>query len=452
MLLDIVQAKLHLELFDEALVGLKEALEIRCCIFGEESIAVAACFCKMSNIYGQQAHAQLRDMQCGKVEVHFEHRQGKSDRMQVHMQRTSPKHAYARTPDYRMQYRREIPAGNVVRIDQGSKEHSHEYFTHTTVAHGKEKVPFGNWGDKEVKRYTTEVQRRPSKKTVRQLKEQQLVHCKEALRIFLRVFGVKHELTATNCHWYHNYHNLRWGYMTDGPLQEEKQKKVSAFGNELFHHRRSHTTPRKCCELANPVSSGMVEKANVLPEGLRDENLRRKKKLEQGHKEHVVVLEKGAKSVEEVSKKNQVDVTAKREEESTVERLAKMRAAMKISRRVWGGDDPRIAQYLEKLEKNMQALARQDRPGVFIADVALKPGMLPPASSDDDEANVVVIHDHVERIYRRLSLPGLRRPTERKEDEDAMVQMLATLDAIDGGTGILTSVSTSKSQDHSCVV
>ena len=156
--------------------------------------------------------------------------------------------------------------------------------------------------------------------------------------------------------------------------------------------------------------------------------------------------------MEEVSKKKQVDVTAKREEESTVERLAKMRAAMKISRRVWGGDDPRIAQYLEKLEKNMQALARQDRPGVFIADVALKPGMLPPASSDDDEANVVVIHDHVERIYRRLSLPGLRRPTERKEDEDAMVQMLATLDAIDGGTGILTSVSTSKSQDHSCVV
>jgi hypothetical protein len=41
VIIDIVETKTKLDMFDEARDDLKEAIEIRCCIFGEESVAVA---------------------------------------------------------------------------------------------------------------------------------------------------------------------------------------------------------------------------------------------------------------------------------------------------------------------------------------------------------------------------------------------------------------------------
>jgi hypothetical protein len=133
------------------------------------------------------------------------------------------------------------------------------------------------------------------------------------------------------------------------------------------------------------------------------------------------------------------EVAAKTKDSAAVE-TAIMRKALKIHQRVWGGDDPRISRYLEDLEKSLPALARLNAPGVFVADLAHKEGMVPPLSTDDDEGNLAKLQSHIHRIHQWMRLPGLRRPAG-DEKAQAMVQMLASLDSFNGGIGRLSSVS-----------
>ena len=335
-LLDIADAKLSLARFDEARTALKEAWEIRCCIFGEDSIATAVCLCKMADSFGLQAHTYLRDIQCGDVQVNLENWHGDSSRMRVLTHRCSPRYEYPLVFDARI----------FVEAKQGrSKEYRHEFFTHTTVT-----LPESN-KSQQVKTFTTQVERKPTRPTFRYLKDRQLLYCKMALAIFLEVLGVNRQYLSTD------------------------------------HHKP------------------------------------------------YVVLERKKEDVER-------EVAAKTEDSAAVE-TAIMRKALKIHQRVWGGDDPRISRYLENLEKSLPALARLNAPGVFVADLAHKEGMVTPLSSDDDEGNLAKLQSHIHRIHQRMRLPDLRRPAARRGDEkaQAMVQMLASLDAFNGGIGRLSSVS-----------
>ena len=352
VLLDVFEAKSGLERFDEAREALKEALEIRTCIFGEESVAAAVCLCKMATSFGQQARAQLRDMQSGDVQVSLENwKSSRESRLRVLRYRSLQTRAYPRVLDARI---------FVEKVEQGrSKERSHDFFTHTTL----ERPDEGATGN-EAKTYTTQVEKKPTRPTVRHLKEQQLVYCRAALRSFLKVFGVQGELKATE--------NVE-GAAAHLPCSEK---------------REAITRERKRVEIENDVA--VSHAANV--------------------KEDNAVIDTARK-------------------------------ALRIHQRVWGGDDPRIARYLENLEKSLPAMSRLNAPGVFLADAANKEALVPALSSDDDEGNLAKLCHHIEQIRNRLSLPALRRPAARREDEEAMVQMLATLDACNDSTGRLSSVS-----------
>ena len=368
VLLDIFEAKMCLERFDEAREALKEALEIRSCIFGEDSIAAAVCLCKIADSYGEQAHAQLRDMQSGDVQVSLEHWQSprESNRLRVLRYRSLSTYTYPRVLDARI----------FVEVEQGrSKERSHDFFTHTTVACPDECTT----GD-EPQTYTTQVEKKPTRRTVRHLKDQQLLYCQMALRSLLKVFGVQGELKATDCRRSNECYGLRRGYL---PVADG-----AAVHLDCSQKREAETRESKTEVAENDVAVSHAAK---------------------------------------VTEDNAVIETA--------------RKALRIHQRVWGGDDPRIARYLENLEKSLPAMSRLNAPGVFIADVAHKKAMVSALSSDDDEGNLGKLCQHIERIRNRLSLPGLRRPAARQEDEEAMVQMLASLDAFNGGTGRLSSVS-----------
>lgn len=168
----------------------------------------------MANIFGLQADTQTRDMQRGKVKLHLEHWQEESSKMRVHAYKCSPKYAYLRVLDRNI----------CTRVEMGKKEVSHEHFKAvTTVACTKHEHPehIGEF-EKEhqkvnVHTYIAEVQKKSDRKTVKYLREQQMVSCKEAVSIHLKVFGVK-------CHLRDKDFNLRdyavpssgWGYMSSG--------------------------------------------------------------------------------------------------------------------------------------------------------------------------------------------------------------------------------------------
>jgi hypothetical protein len=87
--------------------------------------------------------------------------------------------------------------------------------------------------------------------------------------------------------------------------------------------------------------------------------------------------------------------------------------ALKIHRRVWGGDDARAAQFYEHLQQMQPALARSDEPGVRPAIPGVGP---PPVSKEDFEEPFEKYQACFDRICERLKLPGLRRATSKRED------------------------------------
>lgn len=94
-----------------------------------------------------------------------------------------------------------------------------------------------------------------------------------------------------------------------------------------------------------------------------------------------------------------------------------MSKALKIHRRVWGGDDARAAaQFLENLQQIQPALARSDEPGVRPAI----PGVGPSPLSKEDNKIFEKYQASFDRICERLRLPGLRCATSKREDKVCM--------------------------------
>lgn len=155
----------------------------------------------MANIFGRQADTQIRDLQRGKVRVHLEPWQEKSSKMLVHTFKSSPKYGYLRVLDSHICTQVEMP---------GKKEISHEHFKAVTTPQVTE-------NEQHVYSFVTEVQKKSNRKTVKYLRQQQMLSCKEALSIHLKVFGVKCQLSNKD-------YNLRdyaepssgWEYMASG--------------------------------------------------------------------------------------------------------------------------------------------------------------------------------------------------------------------------------------------
>ena len=99
---------------------------------------------------------------------------------------------------------------------------------------------------------------------------------------------------------------------------------------------------------------------------------------------------------------------------------------LKMHRRVWGGDDPRIQQFVDNLRRTELAMARSDKPGVLVETMDT-----PPLSRCDDDKNLARSSHLLQTLTARLTLPSLRCTILKKQDEKAMLETLAALDILD---------------------